>query len=298
MSLPYYHLEKSPSLHKQNRNFKCAITNDYRRGMDWIREIDLKPIGPSVSMGVRKLWNRPWLFEDEHSEKELALKAEFSEDPRREVFLSQSGTQEASEYVISLIKQTGRELIDLDNLHPFERAGLSVQEDLCLVKQSSEGWVLEAASLCFPSRWRLADKIGRNMAAVHGPVEGYEEVLEKKVNAFFDRLGPEPVWRRNWFVHPDDGLYQPDRPVGGDPIIPSTDVGEKLFVRSERQTLRALELPGWILFTIRVQQTQLKNLVTERGDEFTKWLREAPESHHRQKGLQAEQVSEILDAIS
>ncbi len=136
------------------------------------------------------------------------------------------------------------------------------------------------------------------MAAVHGPVEGYEEVLEKKVNAFFDRLGTDPVWRRNWFVHPDDNLYQPDQPAGGDPVIASSDIGEKLFVRSERQTLRALDLPGWILFTIRVQQAPLKNLIDARGDEFIEWLREAPESHHRQKGLQAEQVVEILSAVT
>ena len=123
-------------------------------------------------------------------------------------------------------------------------------------------------------------------------------MFEKKVTAFFDRLGPDPVWRRNWFIHPDDSLYQPDRPIGGDPIITSNDVGEKLFVRSERQTLRALDLPGWILFTIRVQQTPLKSLIDTRKDEFTNWLKEAPESLHRQKGLQAEQVSEILSAVT
>ena len=263
----------------------------------WLPEIDLGVTGPPVSMGVRKLGERPWLISDDRRNLELALKTELTGTHDREVFLTRPDTEKAASSVVSLIKKSGIELVGTGS-HPLERAGLSVQEDLCLIKKADEGWQLEAASLCFPSRWRLDEKIGRNMAAVHGPVEGYKEVLEKKVTAFFDRLGPDPVWRRNWFVHPDDSLHQPDRPVGGDPIIPSSDVGEKLFVRSERQTLRALDLPSWILFTIRVQQTPLKNLIDARGNELTNWLKEAPESHHRQKGLQAEQVSEILDAIS
>ncbi len=263
----------------------------------WLEEIDLKLAGPPISMGVRKLRGQPWLYIDEHREFELRLKAELTEAGNKEVFLARPDTKSAGDSVVALIEGTGVEII-ATGAHPLERSGLSVQEDLCLIKRDDKGWKLEAASLCFPSRWRLSEKIGRNMAAVHGPVEGYKEVLEKKVTAFFDRLGPEPAWRRNWFVHPDNSLYQPDQPTGGDPVIASSDIGEKLFVRSERQTLRALDLPGWILFTIRVQQTPLKNLIDTRRDELTNWLREAPESHHRQKGLQAEQVSEILNAIT
>ena len=263
----------------------------------WIEEIELNPLKHPVQMGIRKLGRRPWLIRCENEGLEIGLKAELANDPDKEVFMARTGSESAGKCVISLMEKHGVYLVKGD-AHPLERAGLSIQEDLCLIQRTHEGWRLEAASLCFPSRWRLADKIGRNMAAVHGPVEGYKEVLEKKVNAFFDRVGSDPVWRRNWFVHPDDSLYQPGEPVGGDPIILSSDIREKLFVRSERQTLRALDLPGWILFTIRVQQTPLKNLIDTRRDEFIEWLREAPESHHRQKGLQAEQVSEILRAVT
>ena len=67
------------------------------------------------------------------------------------------------------------------------------------------------------------------MSRIHGPVEGYEEHLSKRVNNFFDRLGDEPVWRRNWFIHPDNSLYQPQRPLNGDPIIEFSEIGEKLL---------------------------------------------------------------------
>ena len=264
----------------------------------YLSEIDLSFNDYPIKMGIRKLANRPWLIRDNKEDAELLLKQKLAADESKTVFGALENTTEAGKNVELLIKDSGRKLINKSNLHPLESAGLSIQEDLCLLRRHHEGWMLEAASLCFPSRWRLEEKIGRNMTDVHGPVDGYRELLDRKVNAFFDRLGPDPVWRRNWFVHPDDSLYQPERPIGGDPIIPSADVRKKLFVRSERQTLRALALPGWILFTIRVQQTPLKNLIDARGNEFIEWLREAPESHHRQKGLQAEQVVEILSAVT
>ena len=264
---------------------------------DWLGEIELGITGSPVSMGVRKLGKRPWLFIDKHTEEELTLKAKLSKDPKSEVFLSRPGTQQASECVLSLIEQTGIELIHLKNLHPLERAGLSIQEDLCLVQRSSKGWILEAASLSFPSLWKLSEKIGKNMAAVHGPVDDYPEFLEKKVEGFFDRLSHDPVWRRNWFIHSDDNLYQPGQPKEDDPVITSDLIGEKLFVRSERQTLRALEIQGWILFTIRVQQTPLEDLIDSRREDFTSWIHNAPESFHRHKALRKEQVGEILKAL-
>ncbi len=266
--------------------------------VDWLKEIDLGITGPPVSMGVRKLGDRPWLFEDEFTEEELALKRTLSEDPIKEVFLTQSGTREAGEQVLSLIEDTGIELVHDNFLHPLERAGLSVQEDLCLVRHSATGWILEAASLSFPSLWKLSEKIGRNMVAVHGPVDDYPEFLEKKVEGFFDRLGQDPVWRRNWFIHSDSTLHQPDRPNEDEPIITSDEIGKKLFVRSERQTLRALEVSGWILFTIRVQQTPLKSLIDGRHEDFSNWIHNAPESFHRHKALRREQTGEILKALT
>ncbi len=264
---------------------------------NWFEEIDLGITGSPVTMGVRKLGDRPWLFEDEITEAELALKKILSEDPMKEVFLAQSGSQEAGEQVLSLIKHSGIKLVHDSSLHPLERAGLSVQEDLCLVQRSAGGWVLEAASLSFPSLWKLRDKIGKNMTAVHGPVDDYPEFLEKKVEGFFDRLGQEPVWRRNWFIHSDSTLHQPDRSKEDEPIITSDAIGQKLFVRSERQTLRALEVAGWILFTIRVQQTPLKNLIDARREDFINWIHHAPESFHRHKALRREQVKEIQKAL-
>ena len=87
---------------------------------DWLGEIELGITGSPVSMGVRKLGDRPWLFIDNNTEEELTLKAKLSEDSKSEVFLSQPGTRQASECVVSLIEQTGIGLIRDNNLHTLE----------------------------------------------------------------------------------------------------------------------------------------------------------------------------------
>ena len=264
--------------------------------VDWFEEIDLGVSGPPVAMSVRNLNRRPWLIQDENEQMELLLKKRLRKDSSKEVFLSQGDTRKTSENVVDLIRSEGRTIIDSER-HPLDRAGLSIQEDLCLLHRNETTWVLKAASLCFPSRWILREKIGKGINAVHGPVEDYPEYLETKVSSFMDRLGTDPVWRRNWFIHPDNNLHQPRRPVDGDPTIPSVEIGEKLFVRSERQTLRKLENGDWILFTIRVQQTQLKNFIQSRFEEFRLWVREAPETHHDHKGLSKEQAHEIRKGL-
>lgn len=194
-------------------------------------------------------------------------------------------------------------------LHPLDRAGRSTQEDLCLLRRRDDGWYLEAASLCFPSRWRLADKIGRHITEVHGPVRGYVEHLASKMDMLFDRLTDRPVWRRNWFLYGDSALFQPAPPVGGDRVIEAASVMEDVVVRSERQTLRRLpddDCGGrWVLFTIRVQQAPLAAFcgdVSDGGhrrlDALDRYLDGADPGSLEHRGLTPAQVAEIRTALA
>jgi hypothetical protein len=129
-----------------------------------------------------------------------------------------------------------------------------VQEDLLLMQPSPEGYILAAASLCFPLRWRLREKFGRPMAQIHQPVPGYHEKLERPVDSFFDRLTwDRPVWRSNWSIVDSPELFL--APQQGDwdwyATINAENAGEKLWLRVERQTLRRLRGSGDILFTVR-----------------------------------------------
>jgi hypothetical protein len=138
--------------------------------------------------------------------------------------------------------------------HPLAAAGRTVQEDLCLMVRRDGAWHLDGAVLCFPSMWRLGDKLGRPAAAIHGPVTGYAAELADRVDRFLDRLEvTKPVWRRNVSLKATHALHLP---LAGEPPDPGNRGpvdGSTGWLRSERQTLRKLPASGAILFTIRTQ---------------------------------------------
>lgn len=137
-----------------------------------------------------------------------------------------------------------------------------MQEDFCLMRSAPEGYVLCAASVCFPSRWLLAEKIGQPMAQIHAPVPGYAEKLRSPVNRFFEQIRSDrPVWRLNWSIvdSPDLFLLQS---WDVNPNLNAANAGEKLWIRVERQTLRRLPQSRNILFTIRTYVSSLSLLET------------------------------------
>lgn len=238
--------------------------------------------------------DRPWLVSDDRATEELAL--------RNALFQA-----DASAVHVAPPAHVGREVLDLVTSHahvrpgpapePLAAAGLAVQEDLCLLRRRDGAWHLDAALLCFPSRWRLDHKIGRPLVDVHAPTPGYRDHLASRVDRLLDRLTGRPVLRRNWFIHPDPQLHQPEAPAI-DPIVPADRVAEALHVRSERQTLRRLEC-GWVLFTIRVQHEPLG--VVLRSDEhrgrLARYVALAPMSDLAHRGMAPDQVSELCDAL-
>lgn len=279
------------------------------RDQEWFEEIDLDPDQTWRRMGTRQLGERPWLVPDDRMAAELALKARLLEERHAEVFAVGPGLEAAGAETLALIEA---ELRRLDRpapagsveggtaLHPLDRAGRLVQEDLCLMRREPQGWVLAGASLCFPSRWRLADKLGLHVTEVHQPVDGYGAELASRVDSLFDRLDQQIVWRRNWFIHADPALFQPDRPVGGEPVVLAERCSTDLHLRSERQTLRRLPATGCILFTIRTQQDPLGPFLDDAGrrSRLAHYLDRAPADQLSHRGLAPAQVTELRAAIA
>lgn len=279
----------------------------------WFDEIDLDPHAAWLRMGTRNLGDRPWLIVDERRDVELALKRELLRDRHDEFFAASYDADPASTETLDLVlaeleamgfgppeTEPPRSAAQSEgDLHPLDKAGRLVQEDLCLLRPSDGAtWILAAASLCFPSRWRLADKIARPLDAVHGPVEGYAEALSDRVDSLLNRLGSSIVWRRNWYVHPDGSLSQPGLPPGGDPVIVGERCFDDLHLRSERQTLRRLTKSGWVLFTIRVQQRPLGRFLADDGRRrnFHRFVTEADPGLAAHRGMSPAQIVE-LDAL-
>ena len=175
--------------------------------------------------------------------------------------------------------------VEGDVLDPLGIAGHLVQEDLCILQQVDGELRLTAGVLCFPNRWRLSDKLGRPIMAIHEPVPSYAERLGKPVDRFIGMLAPDrPVWRLNWSLTSDPTLFQP---VGHgrretDPDITPQNAGRRIFLRVERQTLRRLPRTGAVLFTIRTHQRPLKSLA-DRPQELARMaeaVRGLPEERH------------------
>ncbi len=180
-----------------------------------------------------------------------------------------------------------------DLLHPthdpLDVAGRLVQEDLCLIDVSGPAPVLAAAILCAPSRWRLADKIGHPLLAVHGPVPFYAERLSKAVDRFMSALRPgKLVERLNWGVFDDDALFQP-QPTDrrGSRAITAENAPDRLFMRVERQTLLRLPRSGAVLFAIRVHSYALRRVLAVPGTATSlhSMIRQLPDALAEYKGL-------------
>ena len=260
--------------------------------LNWVDEIDLDPNAGGPSLGVRVLGDQTWLVSDGDSEADLALRSTLLATRHDEVAVLTDWSKQSATRVCELLGEAGVSVGSTDGLHPLERAGRAVQEDLCLMHRVDGAWLLDSAILCFPSRWRLSDKIGQPMHSIHDPVLGYDTAFSTKVDRFISRVGVTPVRRRNWFVHPDNALFQPSKNLANDPVIAAPNCGSDLYLRSERQTLRRLS-DDWILFTIRIQRAPVADLVDRRPD-FARYIALASLELLAHHGIKSEQRDELL----
>lgn len=265
--------------------------------------------GPwKMAMGLRHLDPAEWLVFDDDEAAEMAEKRRlYAERPHDVLGLLPEGRAGAAELLrvlaghlarhhgerfaldgeVLVVRATG-ERVPLDAPEPLAQAGLLVQEDLCLMARRPDGsHALVGASLCFPMRWRLAEKLGRSMAAIHAPVPGFAERLGRPSDRFLDAIAPDrPVWRANWSLSDDPSLFQPHtrtRPVE----IGEAEAGERLWLRVERQTLRRLPRSGQVVFTIRTFSRRLDAVAGEPGvaAALAARIREMPEAMLRYKNV-------------
>ena len=205
----------------------------------------------------------------------MALKRQLLAERPDEVFAARPGSEAAATEVLELIgawlaahppgDRAAPMGTDSTGLHPLDRAGRLVQEDLCLLMPTDGRYLLEAASLCFPSHWRLSEKLGRSVGAIHGPVHHYGAELEAKVDTFFERLRPDrPVVRRNLSIHSHDDLFRPEPHESPESFAPDVTGLDQVWLRSERQTLVRLAPTGAVLFTIKTQQCPVSVLAQRR----------------------------------
>jgi hypothetical protein len=173
---------------------------------------------------------------------------------------------------------------------PLELAGRLVQEDLCIVQHADDGPRFTAAVLCFPSRWRLRDKIGKPLQAVHGPVPLYADRLARPVDRFMQHVKPGHIAQRlNWSVLDDPELFQTTGHGrdGLNAAITAENAGTQLYLRVERQALRRLPRSAAVLFGIRVHVYPLTQVITSPAlaTRLAEAVRALPPEINRYKSL-------------
>lgn len=154
----------------------------------------------------------------------------------------------------------GQLLCPLEAQEPLWNCSLWVADDLVIMQEREEEYLLTAASLASPSDWRLEEKFGLPLRAIHDPIPYFHRELTPAIDRFFKHLRPEhPVVRFNWSLQAHSNLSQ--RPEQEGAIEPDTE----LFYRTERQSLMRLPQTGAIAFTIRVYLHPLRSLEHTAG---------------------------------
>jgi dimethylamine monooxygenase subunit A len=263
-----------------------------------------------LAMGLKALDLTEWIEIDERFAADLARRRELLDERHGEVFAALPESLPGQSEVLALLLEhlparfpdryrrtdgtianliTGERFADHAWAEaPLELAGRLVQEDLCLLQRGDPGYRLVAAVLCFPAHWRLADKLGRPLAAIHEPVPGFGAALAPTVDRFFASLqAARPVWRVNWSLVDTPELFLPPehraRPQGLSPA----DAGERLWLRVERQTLRRLARSGDVLFGIRTHLAPLATAIDNAtaAQALAARIAEMPEAMARYKGI-------------
>ena len=230
--------------------------------------IDGKPF--ALTMGLRSLNLENWIEIDQHCESELGKKKDLLTNNHSQVFAALPeglhGSQETLDLLVDYLPKRFPELYPSpittdESLHPLEAASLLVQEDLVVMSPRDDQWVLTAACVCFPSRWDLTTKLGRNLFEIHAPVPDYNNRIGVATNTMFGKFtANRPVWRINWTVLDTDELYLPSG-AGRREHIPSDtqSFADSTFFRTERQTMRVLPSND-VLFTIRTYVDSLSSI--------------------------------------
>ncbi len=208
--------------------------------------------GGALRMGLSRVEEAEWLQPDFDRD---ARKAVFAAHPDAVIMLP--GAEDAAREASTLVA----------GVEGLGEAARLCWEDLCVLQaESREGsYRLTATALGFPTDWRLGDKLGKPLLAIHEPIHGYAEQLASGVDHFFATLKVGQIFgRANWFVVANDNWrYMPtDDPATRFAHVSAENAGDTLFVRCERQTLRRLPETGAVLFTIGIALAPLKHIST------------------------------------
>jgi len=221
-------------------------------------------------VGTKSLDTSQWLPSDNETEPTIAMKRELLRLRRDEVVGLLDDGSDAAEEAAQLIAGFCGEQLNAKGIDALVEASLLVADDVVVMKPlnvdgGEQQLVVVAGVVCSPSRWSIRTKLNSNMMAVHVPVPQYADHVGKAVDTTMARLRvDQPMVRSNWTIEDHCALFQPVSPSG--PLVQDPS---QLWIRMERQTLRALPQTGGSMFTIRTYQQPITEYVARSKDVAT-----------------------------
>ena len=233
-----------------------------------------------LNMGLRSLEDALWIEGGVDLHQQILERVELAENARDVVYQELPGYRPAVEELVSRISKNlsdfhhetyavnkdsvtylpGNVKVELSSSDILLKLAAIIGEDLVVLAREDNEWKIVAGAVLFPSRWKLSEKIGKGMDAVHTPVPGFAEALAPYMTATFDKITSDrPVWRKNWSLHSTADLHQPTS-------IHAAAAPENYWWRTERQTLTRAACGEFLYFTIRNRAEPLK------------WIKEDPQS--------------------
>ncbi|NOT74471.1 MAG: DUF3445 domain-containing protein [Cyclobacteriaceae bacterium] len=149
------------------------------------------------------------------------------------------------------------------DMEPMDWVGRQIQEDLLLLDTAS---ILRSGQLCFPSGWDIQSKFEKHFLELHAPLPKLMEPMLQAADKLIERIPfGKPIARTNWGFRITDQLDLSTRRKESYsrlmqilvPKLTIENTGDKIFVRSERQTLSRLSESGFVLFTIHTYNSKV-----------------------------------------
>jgi hypothetical protein len=152
--------------------------------------------------------------------------------------------------------------------NPLEYITRQTQGDFILLGQRDDNLFLDGGMLTSPADWSLTEKFGMSFHEFHAPVPLAHGLRVFDLALKFLRRMPadKPMRRLNWglTVNPRIDLAPETKPIWGPEkaTLTPANIGHKLCLRVELQTLHRLAPSAAILFGIRTYLLRFEELAT------------------------------------
>ena len=236
---PQPHFKPSPTLSMGLRS---------KRGTDWL--------GGSDPLGIAGLYAR-----------QMAEKHQLMKNQLADIFAlrpaGEAAALEAARLIFLMKGQIKDQSGQIDAATAFVSASGLIPEDILIVvpnisARGGKEWRLQAGLLAFPGHWRLADKMGKTLAAIHAPVPEFQEKLSAHLDRFFANMQIGAIsWRQNWSVQRDSRLFAPMREAALETSLSPQEAGQQIHIRIETQHFYKLPKSEAVIFAIRTSLAPL-----------------------------------------